>query len=197
MKRLNNVGFTLIELLAVITIMGILLMVAVPSVSRTIENSRRDTFADNAMKYIDTIRTAVLADEIICKATIGGTEVDVTASGTPDGTYYFKINTLASDAAYQQTSDIMEKVAKSAWGGNDIQGYVKWTRTSSADVVDAGGNVIRPGRTTTKYYVRLADGAGHGFKEEVEESFVSRSKIFTSGATPVAAPAAGNECTLK
>ena len=52
MKKLNSKGFTLIELLAVITIMGILMMVAIPSVSRTIENSRRDTFADNALTYI-------------------------------------------------------------------------------------------------------------------------------------------------
>ena len=48
MKKMNSKGFTLIELLAVITIMGILMMVAIPSVSRTIEYSRRDTFANIA-----------------------------------------------------------------------------------------------------------------------------------------------------
>ena len=57
-KNLKSAGFTLIELLAVITIMGILMMVAIPSVSRTIENSRRDTFADVAKQYINTIRDA-------------------------------------------------------------------------------------------------------------------------------------------
>ena len=44
----NNRGFTLVELLAVIVIMGILMMVAIPSVTRTIENSRKDTFVDIA-----------------------------------------------------------------------------------------------------------------------------------------------------
>ena len=179
MKRLNNVGFTLIELLAVITIMGILLMVAVPSVSRTIENSRRDTFADNALKYIDTVRTAVLADEVQCVLTAGSDPV--TASGTPDGTYYFKINTEE-----QQTKDIMEKVAKSSWGGNEIKGYVVWTRQTNA-----------ANRTTTTYSVRLADNNGHGFNEEVAETQVTRSKILTAGATQVEAPTAGTECTLK
>ena len=62
MKKINNKGFTLIELLAVITILGILMMIAIPNVSRTIENSRRDTFADVAQSYINAVRTEVMAD---------------------------------------------------------------------------------------------------------------------------------------
>jgi len=167
MKRLNRAGFTLIELLAVITIMGILMMVAIPSVSRTIENSRRDTFADNALTYINTVRNAVLADEVKC--TVGASEI--TASGTPNGIYYFVINTTE-----QQTKDIMEKVATSSWGGNDLKGYVKWHKTANAS-----------GRTTTTYYVRLADAQGHGMAE-TEEKSVSRTSIVTSGATQATAP---------
>ena len=52
MKKMNSKGFTLIELLAVITIMGILMMVAIPTVSRTIENSRKDTFIDTMKSYV-------------------------------------------------------------------------------------------------------------------------------------------------
>ncbi len=182
MKKLNNMGFTLIELLAVITIMGILMMVAIPSVSRTIENSRRDTFADNALTYVNTVRNAVLADELNCKYSGGGSNT-VTASATPNGTYYFKIDTSA-----QQTKDIMEKVALSSWGSAELKGYVKWTKTTAAST----------GRTTTNYYVRLADTGNHGFQSETAEKDVSRAKIYTEGATQVTAPSGTVfECTLK
>ena len=178
MKRLNKAGFTLIELLAVITIMGILMMVAIPSVSRTIENSRRDTFADNALTYVNRVRNAVMADELTC-----GTGANAkTVSATANGTYHFVINT--SD---QATKDIMEKGALSSWGSAELTGYVQWTKSTNATT----------GRTTTEYFVRLADTGLHGFKAEVSEKDVSRSKIYTEGASQVMAPAAGVVCVLK
>ena len=178
MKRLNKAGFTLIELLAVITIMGILMMVAIPSVSRTIENSRRDTFADNALTYVNTVRNAVMADELTC-----GTGANAkTVSATANGTYHFVINT-----GDQSTKDLMEKVALSSWGSAELKGYVKWHKSSNATT----------GRTTTEYFVRLADTGLHGFKAEVSEKDVSRSKIYTEGASQVMAPAAGVVCVLK
>ena len=181
MKKINRAGFTLIELLAVITIMGILMMVAIPSVSRTIENSRRDTFADNALTYINTVRNAVLADEVKCDLdTNAATTNYVTASGTPNGTYYFVI-----DTTQQQTKDIMEKVATSSWGGNDLKGYVKWVKIPNSS-----------GRTTTTYYVHLADAQGHGM-DETEEKDVSRTSVATSGAQQVTTLSGANICVLK
>ena len=44
MKGLNKKGFTLIELLAVIIILGVLLLIAVPSVSKYITNSSKAFF---------------------------------------------------------------------------------------------------------------------------------------------------------
>ena len=40
MKKTNKKGFTLIELLAVIIILGVLMIIAIPSVTQYISNSR-------------------------------------------------------------------------------------------------------------------------------------------------------------
>ena len=182
MKRLNKAGFTLIELLAVITIMGILMMVAIPSVSRTIENSRRDTFADNALTYVNTVRNAVLADEVNCQVTAGNDATAVTASAAANGTYYFEINTDA-----QQTKDIMEKVATSSWGGAKLTGYVKFEKTTNGTTK----------RTITTYYVCLRDTGAHGFSGETIETSVSRSKIVTASAHACTIPSGSKICKLK
>ena len=50
--NMNRRGFTLIELLAVITIMAILLIIAIPSVNKIIFESRRRTYINTAKSYI-------------------------------------------------------------------------------------------------------------------------------------------------
>ena len=48
----DNKGFTLIELLAVIVILAILMLVAIPSVSTYITSSRKEAFIDNAKSTV-------------------------------------------------------------------------------------------------------------------------------------------------
>jgi prepilin-type N-terminal cleavage/methylation domain-containing protein len=48
----NEKGFTLIELLAVIIILGILMLVAIPSVTTYINSSRKSAYVDTAQQYI-------------------------------------------------------------------------------------------------------------------------------------------------
>lgn len=161
---MNKKGFTLIELLAVITIMGILMLVAIPAVSRTIENSRRDTFADNVATYINTVRNAVLADELKCGTTTTDgsgnktfTTTYNTVSATPDGTYYVVIDTTS-----QNTQDMMESVAKSSWGNAELKGYVAWAKDQ--------GN--------TSYYAFISDVSGHGMAREQAELEIGRSTVY-------------------
>lgn len=168
MKK-NNKGFTLIELLAVITIMGILMLVAIPAVTRTIENSRRNTFANVAKNYVNAVRDAVLADNLEC---VSGTTTFL-ASAAPDGTYYFAIDTSgtgdkANQDAKTQTDELMESGGKSPFGNTNLHGYVKWVKTTP----DSG--IVK-----TKYYVSLVDEGKHGFGELAEEA-VKRLAVNTA-----------------
>lgn len=64
MKKINAKGFTLIELLAVITIMGILLFVGIPLVSRIIFNSRKDTSEVSVKSYTNEVNKEIKSQEI-------------------------------------------------------------------------------------------------------------------------------------
>ena len=167
--NMNSKGFTLIELLAVITIMGILMMVAIPSVSRTIENSRRDTFADVAKSYVNTIRNSVLADEIECL--LPGEAAKISVGATPDGVYYYKIDTSATG-----TKDLMESGGKSSWSNSDVGGYVVWTKKTGTT---ASGDT----KTRTTYAALLVDTGKHGFDALTLESDLKRANVKTATAT--------------
>ncbi len=59
MKKMNKKGFTLIELLAVIIILGVLMIIAIPSVTTYIQNSRKSAYVDTAAAYVEAVRTKV------------------------------------------------------------------------------------------------------------------------------------------
>lgn len=169
--NMNSKGFTLIELLAVITIMGILMMVAIPSVSRTIENSRRDTFADVAKSYINTIRNSVLADEIECAVPGTANNAKTSVGATPDGVYYYQIDT--GDTG---TTDLMESGGKSSWSNSDVGGYVVWTKKTGAT---SNGDT----KTRTTYAALLVDTGKHGFDSLTLESDLKRANVKTATTT--------------
>ena len=55
----NKKGFTLVELLAVIVILGLLMAIAIPSVTKYITQSRKKTLAASIHAYIDAVITQV------------------------------------------------------------------------------------------------------------------------------------------
>lgn len=148
MKKLNAKGFTLIELLAVITIMGILMMVAIPTVSRTIENSRKDTFLDTANQYVNGVKNMWASDTLNCSGYGEPTTTSYVSSAVPEGLYYVEINTTSSSVPV-----LLEQGGKSSWGSRDVAGYI----VIAVDDVVSG---TKSNRKVT-YYPVLVDGI-HG-----------------------------------
>ena len=187
MKNLNRKGFTLIELLAVITIMGILMLVAIPAVSRTIENSRRDTFADVAKTYVNAVRNSVLADELKCDTATENKTESVGATGM--GVYYFAI-----DSDDDETRDIVESGGKSSWSNARVTGYVVWKKAKKQVASNNNNNNDNENEnntpstpetkeeTKTDYYVILVDEGRHGIDAVIAENDVARSVVKTATA---------------
>ena len=150
MKKIlsSRKGFTLVELLAVIVIMGILITVTIPSITRVIENSRKDTFVDTAKSYVNAAK-ALWADNTL---TCGGK----VSSAVGDGDYYILINT--KESAKKVLPTLIDQGGKSSWGNRDVNGYV---RVHVETVADSNGE---PKRTTT-FYVGLSDGT-HGLIDD-------------------------------
>ena len=110
-NNINKKGFTLVELLAVIVILAVLALVAMPNVTRLMENARKNSFtteAEEFAKYAQTAYTNVqLAGSLTNSAKISKIKVPGTTKG--DFEYfcisYEKLKTdqyvnKSNDAAY-------------------------------------------------------------------------------------------------
>ena len=91
------------------------MLVAIPAISRTIENSRKDTFLDTVNQYVEATRTMWASDNLSC--TVGG--VDYTSSAVPSGIYYVEV-----DSSSSTVPQLLEKGGKSPWGNREIRGIM-------------------------------------------------------------------------
>ena len=140
----NKKGFTLIELLAVIVIIGILMLIAIPAMSRYIENARKDSLITIAKEYVNAVRNSWTADDLLCGSS------DQVSSSMDEGNYYVLIDTTT-----ESTEELLDQGGKSPWGNRDLKGYVRVNITTNAKE-----------QRVTKYYIAIADGT-HGIYDNV------------------------------
>ena len=98
---MNKKGFTLIELLAVIVILGIILVIAIPSISAAILNSRKKSYVATANELVDGVRMAILNN----------------ASLLPEGTTpkYFNISDIKIEKGSKTTSSFHKNYTSSSY----------------------------------------------------------------------------------
>ena len=61
----NNKGFTLIELIAVVVILAVLMMLAVPNVVATINKNKKEAFIEDAKKFRAAVEAKLVSDTSI------------------------------------------------------------------------------------------------------------------------------------
>lgn len=86
MKK-NKKGFTLVELLAVIVIMGVLLLVAVPAVSNTIQTAKRNSAKNESINVLNAMYNCSMTTDTLCsKADVAGYIENIGTLTTLDST---------------------------------------------------------------------------------------------------------------
>lgn len=135
----NRRGFTLIELLAVIVILAILVMVAIPAVTKYLNTARAGTYVDNAKSAIDAVRTDVIANGVE-KTTFTVTDINALLEkkliNSPFGSRYCNESkvevSFASDGTTTYTVSLYDKA------GHGWKDQIKENELTNSDVAISG-----------------------------------------------------------
>lgn len=116
----NNKGFTLIELLAVIVILAILVAVAIPSVTKYLNDARKGSMQNEAAELVTAARTYIVANNI-----------------TTSGNFIFDIGSkkaywVPTTGTQKEIENVVQKNLKNSPYGNEYKAaYVEVTRNTS------------------------------------------------------------------
>ena len=162
MKK-NNKGFTLIELLAVIVILAILVAVAIPSVTKYLNDARKGSMQNEAAELVTAARTYIVANNI-----------------TKSGNFVFNIGTGkdnksatwygAGDKTNPTISNVVQKNLVKSPYGNDYKVAFVYVETKPI--------ASKPGEFDTEFTLYLDDTV-YCFNG-VEESKLSDEKSLST-----------------
>lgn len=155
---MNNKGFSLVEVIAVVTIITILTLVAIPVVSRTISNTRKDSFIENAKREIEIAKGLILNGDMKSNSGIGyGSKCKVPPKG-----HFTMIPSAAINGSYDKK--------ESSFGFEMNESYVMVVNVT--DTYDGTGN-----SNNLIYFYGGVDVAMNGVKRYTSEDELSRSSV--------------------
>ena len=173
----NNKGFTLIELLAVIVILGVLMIIAIPMVSQYIRDAKRNAMVDLAKNYVNSARYAYLNGDYSNSGDDAGK-----CTGVVEGKIYIKFSQIPMDGKSTGSGDNDTKVVKSPIKGT----------------IDLEKSYVLIHTTETGHYtysVAMADSVGNGFgKSAAIEVEKLTKKSVTTGQNPITLPSEATNC---
>ena len=118
----NKKGFTLIELLAVIVILSILILIALPSVLNIMNKARRDAFKDEAASIASAAENAYAVEDV------SSSECTITYKDLTDNKYINKKDNIAASFTFSdgtiteiEVTDSNTKLRATGSTKNDIK----------------------------------------------------------------------------
>ena len=152
---MNKKGFTLIELLAVIIILGILMVIAVPAVTKYINDSRKSGYITSAKQLITGTRNKVHSGKL-----------DVSE---PNVTYYVPSSYIETENGHKSPyGDLTESYVGISYDGNVYKYYYIGTDSTNTgisrpiDYDSLDTNDIEPDLTSEKILKKIKSTALDG-----------------------------------
>lgn len=167
MRKLNEKGFTLIELLAVIVILGVIMLIAIPSVQTIISNSRKNTYVSSAQTLITGARNLVLATSTGMPDTADGKWKEVTISTLTPG------NSDITTTKYSKAYAIQVQNIEVERGSNTKSAYGQALKPEYSYVVAC---VVKDS-AKMDYYIQMLDGSGNGMLLTSEKALEDNNNL--------------------
>ncbi len=144
----NKKGFTLIELLAVIVILAVLMMIAIPAMTDVIERARKDTYAATASSFVNQVRYMALQETYQLPSpnhyTIVATDLVKLESGGKTSSFGKAYDTNKSYVVIVNTGSDLEPSYKYYVAMSDTQG-TGFNLTEETTVKESKGAVVTKG----------------------------------------------------
>ena len=144
MKKINRKGFTLVELLAVIVILSVLVLVAMPAVTRLMTTARVNSFKTEVMGMNNYIETAFADKSLTGTQAVTSTTITPT---TPTKVFTYNGNSYLCMTVSQLQSEGYMKKDVTGYSGI-IQILVNSSGTSTTKVSVSNGTYTVSGLST-------------------------------------------------